>query len=148
MSYQANQTIAYLISSLVVVGLYTFYVFQQFQEGGFDSATISSYWGYLVLAMIGVQIVLSIITSILISILQAIVTKDEAPMLSDERDKLFDLRATQISFAVFGIGFVLAMITLAADLPPLVMFNIIVYALFGAGIVGNIMQLYFYRRGF
>ncbi len=148
MAYQENQTIAYLISSLVGVGIYTYYVIQQAQQGSFDSTTISSFWGTLILAVIGVQVVLSIIMSILVSIIQAIVTRDETPTLADERDRLFDLRANRISFAVFGVGFLLAMITLAAGLPPLVMFNLIVYSLFGASIIGYIAQLYFYRRGF
>lgn len=148
MSYQENRIIAYLISTLLVVGLYSFYVFQKYQEGSFDSTTISSFWGSVILIVIAVQIVLSIITSILVSIIRAIATREEDPSLSDERDRLIDLRANRISFSVFGIGFVLAMITLALGLPPLVMFNLIVYSLFGAGIIGYIAQLYLYRRGF
>ena len=148
MSSQEKRTIAYLISSLLGVGLYSFYANQQYQQGSFDSTTISSYWGSLILIVIGVQIVLSIIASILVSIIHAIATREEETSLSDERDQLIDLKANRISYAVFGVGFLLAMITLAAGLPPLVMFNLIVFSLFGAGIVGYITQLYLYRRGF
>lgn len=148
MSYQENRTIAYLISSLLGVGLYSFYVIQQYQEGSFESTTISSFWGTVILVVIAMQIVLSIIAAILVSIIQAIVTREEEPTLSDERDKLIELKADRISYVVFGIGFLIAMITLAAGLTPLVMFNLIVFSLFGAGIVGYIMQLYFHRRGF
>lgn len=148
MSYQQNQTIAYLVSALLGVGLYSFYVIQQYQGGSLDSATITRFWGSLTLIVIAVQIVLSIITSILVTIIKAIATREEEPSLSDERDQLIELKANRLSYAVFGVGFVLAMLTLAAGLPPLVMFNLIVYSLFGAAIVGYIAQLYLYRRGF
>ena len=148
MSYQGNTTIAYLISSLLGVGLYSLYVIQQYQEGSFDSTTISRSWGSAVLVVIVVQIVLSIISAILVSVVQAIKTREEEPSLSDERDQLIELKANRISFSVFGIGFVFAMITLAAGLPPLVMFNLMVFSLFGAAIVGYVTQLYLYRRGF
>jgi uncharacterized membrane protein len=148
MTYQENRTIAYLISSVLAVGLYSFFAIQKYQEGSFDSTTISSFWGSMILVVIVVQIVLSIITSILASIIQAIATREEDFAQSDERDQLIDLKANRISFAVFGIGFLLAMITLAVGLPPLVMLNLIVFSLFGAGIVGYSTQLYLYRRGF
>jgi len=58
------------------------------------------------------------------------------------------LRANRISFSVFGVGFLIAMITLAAGLAPLVMFNLIVFSLFTGAISGYVSQLYRYRRGF
>lgn len=148
MSYQENQVIAYLVSTLVGVGIYSYYVVQQYQAGSFASTTITSFWGSLMLIVIVVTIVLSIVLSILASIIQAIAARDADPTLADERDRLINLKADRISYSVFGIGFVLAMISLAAGLPPLVMFNLIVYSLFGAAIVGCITQLYLYRRGF
>ncbi|MEM7349043.1 MAG: hypothetical protein AAF485_32845, partial [Chloroflexota bacterium] len=80
--------------------------------------------------------------------IQAIITRDEEVPESDERDKFIELKANQISFTIFGIGFISAMITLATGMAPLLMFHIIVYSLFGASIVGYLIQLYFYRRGF
>ena len=148
MTYQENRVIAYLISALLGVAIYTYYIWQQVQQGSFESTTIASTWGTTVLIVIGVQIVLSIIASIVVSIIQAIITREEEPELADERDRLIELKADRLSFMVFGGGFVAAMITLAVGLPPLIMFNLIVYSLFGAGISGYITQLYLYRRGF
>ena len=148
MSQSESRTIAYLFSSLVGAGLYFLYVIQQYQEGSFNSPTISSSWGIAVLVVIGVQIVLSIISAILVSIIEAIKAREEVPELSDERDQLIELKANRISFSVFGIGFLLAMITLAAGLVPLVMFNLMVFSLFAAAVSGYVSQLYRYRRGF
>ena len=148
MAQQEGRTIGYLFSGLVSMGLYFVYVVQQYQAGTFDSATISSSWGVAVLVVIGVQIVLSIIAAILVSIIEAIRAGEEQPELSDERDQLIELRGERLSFYVFGVGYVIAMITLAAGVLPLVMFNLIVFSLLAAGIVGNVRQLYLYRRGF
>jgi len=148
MAQQEGRTIGYLFSGLVSIGLYFVYGVQQYQAGTFDSATISSSWGVAVLVVIGVQIVLSIIAAILVSIIEAIRAGEEQPELSDERDQLIELRGERLSFYVFGVGYVIAMITLAAGVLPLVMFNLIVFSLLAAGIVGNVRQLYLYRRGF
>ena len=148
MSQTESRTVAYLISSLIGAVLYFVYVVQQYQEGSFNSATITSSWGIAVLVVIGLQIVLSIISAILVSIGLAIKEREEVPELSDERDQLIELRANRISFSVFGVGFLIAMITLAAGLVPLVMFNLIVFSLFAGAISGYVSQLYRYRRGF
>ena len=148
MSQSESRTVAYLISSLIGTVLYFLYVVQQYQDGSFNSETISSSWGIAVLVVIGLQIVLSIISAILVSIGLAIKEREEVPELSDERDQLIELRANRISFSVFGVGFLIAMITLAAGLVPLVMFNLIVFSLFAGAISGYVSQLYRYRRGF
>ena len=148
MNYQENRIIGYLISILLAVGYYSFHVFQKYQEGSFDLTTISSSWGSIALIAIAVQIALSIFMGILFSVIPASTRKEKDISLSDERDQLIDLKADRISHAVFGVGFLLAMITLAVNLPPLVMFNLIVYSGFAAGIVGFITKLYLYRRGF
>ncbi len=148
MNYQENRIIGYLISVLLAVGYYSFQVFQKYQEGSFDLTTISSSWGSIALIAIAVQIVLSILMGILFSVIPASTRREKDISLSDERDQLIDLKANRISFSVFGIGFVLAMITLATGLPPLVMFNLIVFSLFAGAISGYVSQLYRYRRGF
>lgn len=148
MNYQENRIIGYLISILLAVGYYSFQVFQKYQEGSFDLTTISSSWGSVILIAIAVQIVLSIFMGILFSVIPASTRSEKNISLSDERDQLINLKADQISHAVFGIGFLIAMIALAIGLPPLVMLNLIVYSGFGAGIVGLITKLYLYRRGF
>ncbi|KAA3644988.1 MAG: hypothetical protein DWQ07_16435 [Chloroflexi bacterium] len=148
MSYTGNQTIAYLVSSVLGAGIYSFFAIQKFQQGDVDVTTISRDWGSLVLIVIAVQVAISIVTAISVTIIQAIKTREPSPELSDERDKLFELRAGRISYSVFGVGFLIAMITLAAGLPPLVMFNIFVFSLYAAAIIGYLVQLYLYRRGF
>ena len=148
MAQEEGRTLGYLISSTVALLLYLGYVIQQLQSGALDSMTITRNWGVAVLVVIGLQIVLSIVTAIVVSIVEAVRAGEEQPELTDERDKLIELRANRLAYAVFGIGFVIAMVTLALGQPPLLMFNIIVFSLLVAGIAGYVRQLYLYRRGF
>ena len=148
MNYQENRIIGYLFSILLAAGYYSFHVIQKYQEGNIDSTTISSYWGSVILIAFAVQLVLSIFIGILFSFFPASTRREKDISLYDERDDLIQLKADRISHAVFGFGFLLAMIALAVGLQPLVMFNLIVYSVFSAGIVGFVTQLYLYRRGF
>lgn len=148
MTYQEKHVTAYLISLLVGAGFYTVYLLQQIDADKFDSNTISSDWGFRVLLAIGVTIGATILMTIIMTLVQTIITQEDPITVTDERDQLIALQTDRIAFTVFGIGFVIAMLTLATGMTPLVMFNLIIYALFGASIVGTATKLYLYRRGF
>ncbi len=148
MSNPENRLIAYLASNLLAAGAYAVYVIQQYRAGSFNSTTISSDWGAAILILIAVQVLLSVLLAIVVSIITTIKTREDEAVQTDERDRLIELKADRVSYTVFGIGFLLAMIVLAVGMPPLVMFNLIVFSVLGAGIIGYITRLYLYRRGF
>lgn len=150
MSNQENKIIANLVSSLIGLGVYGYAAIQKYQSGSFDSPGISSDWGRLILVAIGAVVIATIVMNILLNILHAIATRDENATFPDpdERDQIIELKANKVSYSVFGVGFMMAMITLTAGFTELVMFNLLVVSLFVAAIVGSIVQLVFYRRGF
>jgi uncharacterized membrane protein len=148
MSYQINRVIAYMISNLIGVGVYAVLLSRSLQGGSLAESVIDSAYGRMILTVIGIQIALSIVLIIIVSIVQAVVTRDEDFDSGDERDNLIDLRANRISFSVFGVGYLLAMIALALGQPVAITLNMIVLSLFGAAIVGYVAQLFYYRRGF
>jgi hypothetical protein len=65
----------------------------------------------------------------------------------DEMEKIISLKANKAGYIVTGVGFVLALLTLAIKLPPSIMLNIIFFSFVIASIVENIVHLYFYKRG-
>ena len=148
MSYQESRVVAYLFSILVGAGYYSYYLIQQVQLATADGNNISSYWGRTMLISIALTVVLTVVLTILVSIIQAVATRDEDPMLSDERDQFIELKADRLSFILFGIGFMIAMTVLAFGGSPFIMFNIFIYSLFGSAIASCLTQLFFYRRGF
>jgi len=70
------------------------------------------------------------------------------PTLSDERDKLIDLKAIRISHWIFTTGFLLSMVSQVIGMQPWVMFITLIASGFIAGFAAEITKLYLYRKGF
>ena len=148
MSYQEKSIYVFLISSIIMFALYCVYMFEMYQEGRFDGADASSLVGKSIFVLIGVSIVVSIIVQIIFTIINTIVAKENEHSISDERDKLIDLKGMQFCFIAFGIGFLGSMGALAMGTAPFMVFCLIIFSMFVGSIVGEITKLFFYRKGF
>jgi uncharacterized membrane protein len=150
MSYQERRSLVYLISTIVISVAYAAYVAQRFPDADPYSAEMFRFWGAFFLILIPVNIVARIVILIVFAILDTIATGKEEPAtnVTDERDRLIDLKANQYTLWALAIGFMLAMIALVLEMPPSMMFVL----LFIAGTIGEILssisQFYYYRRGF
>ncbi|MES0488413.1 MAG: hypothetical protein ABUK01_00370 [Leptospirales bacterium] len=147
MSYQERNTIANLISSIIVFGLYGMYMFNMYQEGRFDGAGAAALVGKSIFVLICASILVTIAVSILFNIFYAIITKEKVQSVTDERDKLIELKGMQVSFIAFGVGFVGSMGALALGIAPFMVFLFIMYSMFFGNGLGEIIKLYLYRRG-
>lgn len=150
MSYQEKNITVSLVSTLLILGYYLVNVFQMYQDGGLIADRVFRLWAIVIVAGIIVNIVSSILTNIVLSIVHAIKTKteEEERFIEDERDKLIGLKGTRVSYITFSIGVLLAMLTFVFGQPALVMFSLIIFFSLVAEIVGDISQIYRYRRGF
>ena len=61
---------------------------------------------------IGISIIVIITLTILINIFSSIVTENYEKNMEDERDKLYELYALQLSSAIFGISIVIILVLL------------------------------------
>jgi uncharacterized membrane protein len=149
MSYQEKTVLVSLFSYLLVWGYYLINVFQMYQAGSLNSAKVFSLWGTVIVLIIVITIVANILTQIVSAIIYAILTRSDKTerMVEDERDKLIGLKGTQVSYIVFSVGVLIAMISFVANQPPLVMFNLLIFASITAEVVGSLTQLILYRRG-
>ena len=68
-------------------------------------------------------------------------------MVVDEMDKLIELKSLRIAFALSGIGFIAALVSLVLNYPPSVMLNIIFLSFTIGSMIEGMVQLYFYKRG-
>ena len=147
MSYQIKRAIVSLVTNVLVFTFYYIHIMGLYQERNVDLTGEFKFWGAVILILIPVLIVAKIVIYILFSIIDAIITMKQEPLITDELDKLVDLKSTLNFGYVFIAGFLLAMGSLVMKMPPRVMFNIFLFSLITAGIVIDISQLYFYRRG-
>ena len=95
---------------------------------------------------IGISIILIIALTIVINILSSIFTGQYEKDIDDERDKIFELYALQVSSAIFGISLVIILVLLG-------WFNLtintgliaITFSGFIASIVSLFLKIYLYR---
>ena len=97
--------------------------------------------------LIPVSIVANMVMSMIFSVVYSMATHEKGAFLADERDKFIEVRAFRNAVSVFTCGFFLAMGSLVLDMSPSVMFIVMMGSGFAAVMVGNISQLYLYRKG-
>jgi hypothetical protein len=148
MSYQEKRSLVSLIGTILVLGLYGLYVYHKYQDVILIMNNDFRFWGKAFFILIPVMIVAQIIIQIVFTIINKIVTNEDMPTFSDERDKLIELKAIRISHWVFTLGFLLSMGTQAIGMQPWVMFITLVVSGFLAACTTEIIKIYLYRKGF
>jgi len=149
MSYRETNISVSLVSSLLVLGYYLVNWLQMYQQEGLVSNEVFRLWAIVIVATIILNIIGNILTNIVLSIIHAIKTQtnEEPHFIEDERDKLIELKGVRVAYIAFSIGVFLSMLTFVFGQPALVMFSLIIFFSLFAEIIGDISQLYFYRRG-
>jgi len=147
MSYQEKRTVVSLVSTILITVIYSLVMAQRYTATNPYSAEAFHFWGAFLLILIPVSIVARIVIYIVFSIFNTIITKEKEPAFTDERDKLIELKAARNSLYTFTAGFLLAMGSLVLDMPPNVMFILLICAGLMADVIGETSNLYFYRRG-
>lgn len=151
MSFQEKNITVSLVNFILILGLYLIRVFQMIQNGSFNSTNVFRLWGFVIALAVVVTIFATILTHIVSAIIHAIKTGEEKPDIediADERDKLIDLRGTKVTYFVTSIGGFLSMLTFVLGQSPLVMFTLLIFFGVVAQIIGDVLRLYLYRRGF
>ena len=151
MSFQEKNITVSLANFTLILGFYLIRVFQMIQGGSFNSTNVFRLWGIVIALAVVVTIFATILTHIVLAIIHAIRTGEEKSNvedIEDERDKLIDLRGTKLTYLVASIGSFLSMLTFVLGQPPLVMFTLLIFFGVVAQILGDVLRLYLYRRGF
>ncbi len=148
MSFHERRALVASFSAVIVPALYAAYMMQQFPQVDPYAPQVLRYWGGFFLGLVVVTIVAKIIIHIVFSILNTIASREAEPNIVDERDKLIELKASTNGGYVFGIGFVLAMVTLLLDQPPSLMFSVLLVTGVVTDLTTELAHFYFYRRGF
>jgi hypothetical protein len=148
MDNKEKQILVTAFSFILIFTCYSLYVYNKYVIDNFNIINDFKFWGKAFLFLIPVTIVSQIVIHIIFSIINKIVTNEDMPTLTDERDKLIELRAIQISHWIFTGGFLLSMVSQVIGMPPYAMFITLIVSGFVSGIVSEIAKFYFYRKGF
>lgn len=148
MDNKEKQILVTAISLVLIFAFYSLYVYIKYIADNIGIINDFKFWAKTFLILIPVTIVSQIIIHIVFAIINKIVTNEDMSTLSDERDKLIDLKAIRISHWIFTAGFLLSMVSQVIGMQPYAMFIILVVSGFLSGIVSEIAKIYFYRKGF
>ncbi len=148
MYQKEKQILVSMITMILILGSYSLYVYYKYLAGNSDVLNDFKFWGKAYLILIPVSIAAQIIIHIIFFAINKIVTNECPPDITDERDKLIELKAIRIAHWTFIVGFILSMGSQAMGMQPWVMFVTLIYAGFIAAIASESAKIYFYRKGF
>jgi hypothetical protein len=145
MSMQQRNTVVSLVIFSLIFILFCLRVLHMLLAHTFIAANVFWLWGSVALAAI-----VATILGTIIAIVFTVRTKQEpqeSEWLEDERDKLIQLKGTRVSYVVFSLGVLIAMLSFVLSQPPLVMFTLLIASGLIAQIVGDVYRLVRYGRG-
>lgn len=147
MSIQVKKAVFNLITSIIIMGGYAYYMFVIKAQENLPLLDEPSFWGKFILIMTAVMIVSKIILIIIFMILLKMRNQDEDAEFTDERDKLIEMKSDRNGNYFFFIGLLCAMIPIAMGYSIQYMFIILICAGFIAGSLGDLWKIYYYRKG-
>lgn len=136
-----------LLTTVAVFIVYSLYVYQHYVVVDPDIIHDFSFWGKAFLFMAPVMITAQIIIHIVFAIINKIVTNEDIPAISDEMDKLIELKSLRVSHWIFAAGTFLAIGSQAFGVQPWIMFALLFSTGFIATILSDITKIYLYRKG-
>jgi len=147
MGHQEKQSIVSIIGSVLVIGFYSVYVYRNYIQADMELLNDFQFWGKSFLYLIPIAIVVQIVIHIIFAIANRIITQEDMPDFTDERDKLIELKSIRISHWIFTIGFMLAMGSLAMGMKPYVMFLTLISSGFLSSMISEVAKILYYRKG-
>lgn len=145
MIYQSKKALVLLVSNVVIF----FYLYLgHLNKLQLNQADVLSLWGGFFLTLLLVLVISNIVVLIIFNLLNDMFSKNKAPTISDERDRLIELRAVRNFCFLLAFGFFLAMGALAIHQPISTMFTILAFTVFVSDVISYVSYIFYYERGY
>lgn len=148
MSYQEMRSV--IVTMMGIAAIVVFWLIMIGRYEGLETADTDAllrFWATGVLISIPVSIGVRIVAMILLAIGYQIASGEDVPDFDDERDKVIELRVSQVGQVIFLLGFALSMVPIVLGMSVSVMFLVLI----GAGILSEIVsesaRVLMYRMG-
>ncbi len=148
MSQSELRSLIALITWLPLYTGFAIYLKSQIAWAGLETSEALRSFAQAALVVVVLAILLAIVLEIGGSILYAIITGESQPVLSDERDRLLELKSMQAAFIAFGLAFIAVLAGLAFGwLQPLAALMTLFFALAASQVLAVAIKLALYRLG-
>jgi hypothetical protein len=144
---QESRIIVSLTTSILIFAFYSLYVYYRFIEDNPGIVNDFKFWGKAFIYFIPIAIVIQIIIHIIFAIVNKIVTNEDIPMVSDEMDRIIELKALRISHWTCALGFMLGMGSQAIGMAPWILILCMLIACFLSTVGSELAKIYMYRKG-
>ena len=145
MSYQQQRSVATIVTGAIVVAVYFWITLNRLETVGPDAGSLVRFWAASVLILVPAGVVAAIVTAIIAAIVYRIIAGEDPPTIEDERDRMIELKANQVSQAIFVLAFVGSMVPVVFGTSVTVMFLILVGGGFVAHVVGEVGRILMYQ---
>ncbi len=141
MSFEEKSTwVSLAIITFVFTGYFS-QVYEGLLSGNLDKAAVTGLFIGAVIAIIVLEVVFHIVI--------AAQNVKDADRPTDERDRLFSMKAGNISGWVLGIGvLMIAGHTFMKEPDAIWVANLLLFAVFVSQVVSYALQIFYYRRGY
>ncbi len=147
MSFQEQKTIFSVVSGWTISFFFGWYVIINYSQQLWASPVDLPFWGKTFLIFMGVSIGARIVVHIIFHIIYKMATDDQDMDITDERDKLIELKAQRLTHVFFILGFIISMWSLTWDVPHYYWFLIIFFGGLLSELGGGVLTIYYYRKG-
>ncbi|HGG05575.1 MAG TPA: hypothetical protein ENK28_08955 [Aliiroseovarius sp.] len=148
MSYQEKSIVASMIAVIALMALLAPRIAAMYAAGDFEGADGLVLLGKTGLVFAGIGVVAVIISTILLSIVHAVLTGEgKQSFLIDERDLQIELRGKRVSDIVTGTGFFASMLALTFGYDAVTVFFMIALSFAAGEFVAGLAKLAMYRLG-
>jgi hypothetical protein len=148
MSFSERSIVAELVTSLIVIALFTWLLVSRMEAGAFDGPEGLQAWARQVLWMIPVGIGTGIGVTLLLAMAHHASAREAFDGLVDERDRLITLWGWKVTAITVSAGFIAALGALAWGLTPLFAMNLMLASFALGDVAGNLAKMLRYRRGY
>lgn len=149
MHNKEKQTLFTMIISITAMIVYGIIIYQKKVVANPEIINDMQFWGKYFLLFIPVAIVTMIVSYIIFTIINKIITNEDLDDgIQDERDKLIELKSIRISHWIFTFGFMTAMGTQALGMELWVMMITFIASGMVSSMVSELAKFIMYRRGF
>ncbi len=154
MSYKEKVSLTNIVSSIVITSIYAVIMLGRYNNGLLDDSNIIRMWAIIFMIFIPISIVARIIIMIIYHIGEAVVQtakgnelEEEFDDVTDERDKLIDMKTTQYSMYIFAFGFIAALATQLFDVSNHLFFLVLFVFGFLSDLISEVFKIVYYRKG-
>jgi len=163
MTYQEKKVWATMFSGFIVYLMYIRRAITVYRLEGKTILQDTAFWAKTMLLYMAIGVVVIIVLMIVLHILMAVsgevvkkikeakgesVEDDEGYFdVEDEMDRLIGLKAERTGYIIVGIGFTFGLISLAIQMAPGIMLNIVYLSFVLGSMLEGAAKLYLYKRG-